>query len=138
MKAVADPDGSINKSSVGKSNFWEHSLDLYGLACAPEYGLAGNRMPGPLNQPQPLTWNASMNAFEGAGIPIVPVDDKGRRNTYPMMKLVAHSSTGAVLASSDIVLPVSSEMDCRACHASTAGPAAKPAAGWGERHQRQA
>ena len=129
-EAVADPDGSINMSSIGKSNFWDHSLDLFGLACAPETGLAGNRMPGPQNSPQPLTWDAGRKAFEGSGIPIIPIDDKGRRNTYPMMRLVARSSTGATLASSDIVLPVSSEMDCRACHASTAGPAAMPVAGW--------
>ncbi|HSE12414.1 MAG TPA: Ig-like domain-containing protein, partial [Rudaea sp.] len=34
------------------------------------------------------------------------------------------------LASTDIVLPVSDEMDCRACHASGSGDAAKPKAGW--------
>lgn len=129
-EAVADPDGSINASSAGKSNFWDHSLDLYGLACAPETGLAGTRMPGPQNLPQPLSWSAGMGLFEAAGIPIIPIDDKGRRNTYPMMKLVARNSSGSVLASSDIVLPVSSEMDCRACHSSGAGAAAKPAAGW--------
>ena len=30
----------------------------------------------------------------------------------------------------NIVLPVSDEMDCRACHASGSGAAARPAAGW--------
>ena len=46
------------------------------------------------------------------------------------MKVTARDSTGAALASTNIVLPVSDEMDCRACHASASGDAARPAAGW--------
>ncbi len=45
------------------------------------------------------------------------------------MRLVAKSGNAA-LAHTDIVLPVSDEMDCRACHASGSGPAAMPSAGW--------
>jgi len=47
-----------------------------------------------------------------------------------MMRLVAKNGAGATLAKTDIVLPVSDEMDCRACHASGSGPEAQPAAGW--------
>ena len=46
------------------------------------------------------------------------------------MRLTAKNSTGTVLAKTDVVLPVSGEMDCRACHGSGAGPDAKPAGGW--------
>ena len=49
------------------------------------------------------------------------------------MHLVARDSSGAVLATTDIVLPVSDEMDCRSCHASGSGPAAQPPARLGER-----
>jgi hypothetical protein len=129
-EAVADPDGSFNTSSIGKSNFWDHALDLFGASLLPDVGLTGLKMPGATNQPQSIPFNSAMGAFEGAGIPICPKDDQGRKNTYPMMKLTARSSAGSVLATTDIVLPVSDEMDCRACHASTAGPAAKPALGW--------
>ena len=45
------------------------------------------------------------------------------------MRLTAKRGA-AVLATTDIVLPISDEMDCRACHASTSGPAARPSAGW--------
>jgi len=65
-----------------------------------------------------------------SSIPITPYDDAGRTNFYPMMRLVARDRTGAVLATTDIVLPVSDEMDCSACHSSTSGPAAHPSAGW--------
>ena len=47
-----------------------------------------------------------------------------------MMRLIARDADGALLASTDVVLPVSDEMDCRACHASGSGAAAQPAAGW--------
>ena len=58
------------------------------------------------------------NWFAADGVPMLPVDDSGRRNSYPMMRVQARSkSTGQVLASSDIVLPIASEADCQLCHA---------------------
>ena len=129
-EAVADPDGSFNTTSVGKTNFWDHAFDLFGASVAADTGLAGLKMPGSSNQPQSIGFSSTMTAFEGVGIPIVPKDDQGRKNTYPMMRLTARTTAGALLASTDIVLPVSDEMDCRACHASTAGPAARPTSGW--------
>jgi len=45
------------------------------------------------------------------------------------MRLSVKSLTGT-LASANIVLPVSDEMDCSACHASGTGPAAQPMTGW--------
>jgi hypothetical protein len=135
-QGVADPDGSINTSSIGKTNFWEYSLPLFGAALPPDHGLpfpAGNpgrNMPGPSNEPQMLGYDGLMHWFEAAGIPITPVDDSGQDNPYPLMRLTAKTTGGTVIATTDIVLPVSSEMDCRACHASGSGDAAKPAGGW--------
>jgi hypothetical protein len=129
-QAVADPDGSINRSSLGKSTFWDHSQALFGVALPAETGLTGKQMPGPANSPQFLDFNGVMNWFEAAGIPITPIDDAGRTNPYPLMRLTAKTTAGTVLATTDVVLPVSGEMDCRKCHGSTSGPAARPAAGW--------
>ena len=47
-----------------------------------------------------------------------------------MMRLMATNSAGQVLAMTDIVLPVSDEMDCKLCHSSGSGPAAEPTDGW--------
>lgn len=131
-EAVADPDGSINTTSVGKTNFWVNATDLFGPgAPAADKGLAGFAMPGKSNAPQKMAWTATaQNWFEATGIPITPTDDAGRRNSYPMMRLKARNTQGTVLAQVDVVLPVSDEMDCRACHASGSGPAAMPAGGW--------
>jgi len=130
FEGVADPDGSINRTVVGKTNFWDYVLPSYGVALPLEVGLTGVRMPGPTNAPQPLTFSSSFNWFEALGIPIIPVDDAGRSQPYPLLRLTARNASGTVLATTDVVAPVSGEMDCRACHGSDAGPAARPAAGW--------
>ncbi|MCF7676442.1 MAG: hypothetical protein K9M97_13925, partial [Akkermansiaceae bacterium] len=130
FEGIADPDGSINRTVAGKTNFWEFVQPCYGATLPLEVGLTGVRMPGPGNIPQPLTFSGDFNWFEGLGIPIIPVDDAGRRNPYPLLRLTARNAAGAVLATSDVVAPVSGEMDCRACHGSNAGDAAKPQAGW--------
>lgn len=126
-EAVADPDGSINTTSKDKLNFWQYAGILFGAAPAPDMGLAGFAMPGVSNTPQTMHFANGMWAAEG--VPITPYDDATNKNFYPLMRLTAKSN-GVVLATTDIVVPVSDEMDCRACHRSGAGPAAQPAGGW--------
>jgi len=128
-EAVADPTGSINRTSVAKTNFWSFSQALYGAALAPDAGLAGYRMPGASNTPQNMKFDAKFNWFSGEGIPISPFDDNGIKNYYPMMRIKARSA-GKVVAQTDIVLPVSDELDCSACHASGSTSTARPSAGW--------
>lgn len=129
-EAVADPTGSINKSSAGKGNFYDWVGSLYGPVLAPDQGLAGYAMPGPLNTPQRMAFEGGLNQFSAVGIPITPYDDNGTKNYYPMMRLVARDALNQVVATTDIVLPVSDEMDCRVCHASGSPTLAKPQAGW--------
>lgn len=129
-EAVADPSGSINTSSAAKTNFWSFVTGLFGASPPPDDGLAGFDMPGPANTPQPMTWQPAGRWFTAEGIPITPYDDAGRKNPYPMMRLVARNRAGTVLAATEVVLPVSDEMTCSACHASGSGAAARPAAGW--------
>ncbi|MBI3448645.1 MAG: PKD domain-containing protein [Acidobacteria bacterium] len=129
-EAVADTSGSINTTSVGKTNFWTHVLDLFGASPAPDMGLAGRAMPGPANTPRPMAFDPAFGWFIAEGIPITPRDDAGAHNPYPMMRLTARDSAGAVLATTDIVLPVSDEMTCTACHASGSNAAAAPLTGW--------
>lgn len=58
------------------------------------------------------------NWWSADGVPIKPVDDSGRRNSYPLMRVQARNkATGEVLASTDVVTPVASEADCQLCHA---------------------
>ena len=56
--------------------------------------------------------------FAADGVPMTPVDDSGRSNAYPLVKVSATSkASGEVLDSVDVVLPVASEADCQNCHA---------------------
>jgi hypothetical protein len=129
-EAVADPLGSINSTSAGKTNFWAYAPALFGANLLPDQGLAGKNMPGPANVPQPMDWDANFRWFNATGIPITPLDDRQSTNTYPLMKLSAKNAAGATLATVNVVLPVSSEVDCRGCHAPGSNPKAMPAAGW--------
>ena len=129
-EAVADPDGSINTSSQGKTNFWEYVQPLFGASPAIDVGLTGSAMPGLSNQPQAMTWDPASQWFIAEGIPLTPYDDNHVKNPYPMMRLAARDSSGTAVATTDIVLPVSDEMDCKACHASGSGPAARPQPDW--------
>jgi hypothetical protein len=148
-RAVSDAGGSINTTSqnqggaVHKSNFWDinpdtgnsYVADVFGLNPPPDEGLAfEQRMPGILNpyianDPQPFNhYDPGKRWFAADGIPILPVDDAGQLNAYPLMRVSAASPGGAQLASLDVVLPVASEADCQNCHAlgEVAAPVASP------------
>lgn len=147
-EATADPTGSINTSSVNKSDWITYAPILFGLppSALPsaDYGLAHCNMPGALqpydavngNIPQEMLFQpagilAPLNTFHAEGIPITPEDDAGNPNNYPLMKLVAKEiSTGTIVAESKVVLPVSDEMSCKSCHAPNTNSKAMPAAGW--------
>jgi hypothetical protein len=129
-EAVADPSGSINRTSIGKTNFWANVQSLFKASPAADTGLLGKKMPGSANAAQPMGWDPALQWWIAEGIPITPYDDAGKKNFYPLMKVTAKSPAGAVLASTNIVLPVSDEMDCSSCHASSSGPAARPYGGW--------
>jgi len=129
-EAVADPTGSINLTSAGKTDFWDHVLALFGAAPAVDEGLAGFAMPGSQNTPQTMEWEAQHAWFTAEGIPITPFDNQMAPNAYPMMRVSLRNASDDLLAYVDIVLPVSNEMDCSACHASGSAAAARPLAGW--------
>ena len=59
----------------------------------------------------------AVNWREAAGIPMSPFDDAGRQNPFPLVRVEA-SDGQTVVATSDAVLPVSSETSCSNCHSS--------------------
>ena len=123
----------------------ETGLPVPDPVALPALAPAQQKMPSPSNVPQKFarydaklpffagfpfgTTVAAANWFSADGIPILPVDDAGRTNPYPLMRVQAvakgASATVAanVKANLDIVLPVASEADCRNCHNGTDGVA---------------
>lgn len=131
--------GSINTISSTKTNFWSYVKSLFGVQPALDHGLNLSdptiSNPTPSRTPAAMKYSSALGAFVAEGIPVTPVDDAGRKNFYPMVKVTAKDATGKVLATARTVLPVSDEMTCRSCHTSTtsinpAAQAARPAAGW--------
>ena len=118
-----------DNSNNPKTNFWDYVGSLFNANPAPDTGLTGN--PVPSLTEQTLSYNATHRWWEATGIPLTPYNDDGSKNYYPMVNVTAKDASGNVLATTKVVLPVSDEMDCRACHGSTSGYAdARPSAGW--------
>ena len=55
--------------------------------------------------------------YTAEGIPISAIDDMGRSNPYPLLRVEARDAANNILASVDAVAPVASEADCAICHA---------------------
>ncbi len=53
-QSVANADGSINTTSLGKTNFYDYAAVLFGANVAVDAGLAGKSMPGAANTPQAM------------------------------------------------------------------------------------
>ncbi|MCX5883562.1 MAG: cytochrome C [Deltaproteobacteria bacterium] len=117
-KGMADATGSINTTSIGKTNFWEYVLPLFGENPPVDEGLLGAKMPGLVNQPQLISWTGgTTNWFAASGIPITALDDNHNINTYPLMNVQALDPANSnVLSSLPVVVPVSNEMACNVCH----------------------
>ncbi len=129
-QGVADATGSINTTSIGKTNFWDWVNALFGVTLPLDVGLAGDAMPGPGNPLQPTHFDGAWNWFGAEGIPLTPIDDALQHNTYPLAHVVARSAGGQTIATTNTVLPVSQELECSMCHASGSSPYAIPTSGW--------
>jgi len=100
-----------NTYSVGKSNFWDYAQDLFGVSLAPNIGLTGKGLTGLMD--------VKADHFVAEGIPLTEYNDKDwiNRQPYQLATLEAHDlMTGKIVASNQIVAPVSTEMHCNYCH----------------------
>ena len=134
-ESIASLNGKYNTTSILdsnnnlKTNFWDYVGSLFNTTPANDTGLTGNMTPSLI--PKQLSYNATHNWWEATGLPLMPYNDDGSKNYYPMVKVTAKDVSGTVLATTKVVLPISDEMDCKVCHGSASNYAnAKPAAGW--------
>jgi hypothetical protein len=67
----------------------------------------------------PFGYTADVNLYEAAGVPVAAFDDAGQENPYPLVRVQAEVSNNPV-ATVDIVMPISGEAECQACHAAPA------------------
>lgn len=101
-----------NTHSSDKTNFWEYWPAAFGPPAPPEVGLTGSRMSGTMTPTGNNDWAVT-------GIPIVPIDDTGKENPYPIAVIEARRrDNNSVVARTQAVVPVSTEMSCNLCHVS--------------------
>ena len=100
-----------NTYSVGKSNFWDYDVPLFGVDLAPNVGLRGKGLAGVMD--------AKVDHFVAEGIPLTEFFDSDWSTPYPYQLatiIVRSTSSGAELARTETVGPVSTEMHCDNCH----------------------
>lgn len=99
-----------NTYSVGKSNFWSYATQLFGVNLAPNIGLTGNGLSGQMDRVG--------NHFVAEGIPLTEFSDSAPTTAQPyqMAIITVKDLSGKVLATNQIVAPVSTEMRCDRCH----------------------
>ncbi len=100
-----------NTYSVGKSNFWDYDLALFGIQLAPNTGLTGKGLAGQMDQ--------KTDHFTAEGIPLTEFRDSAPTEPYPyqLATVIARDSTNTnELARTITVAPVSTEMHCDYCH----------------------
>lgn len=104
-----------NTFSVGKTDFWSYEHLLFGVNLPDNVGLTGYGMTGVLA-------NAS-TGWKADGIPITPFDDDNWtvEQPYQLAQLTLKNTNGDVLDTSQIVVPVSTEMHCEQCHSGPQG-----------------
>jgi len=97
-----------NTHSADKTNFWKYPQPLLGPAPLPNVGITGSRLAGTMAPTTGGDWDVT-------GIPIVPIDDNGRENPYPLATITV-TQNGTLQARTQAVVPVSTEMTCNMCH----------------------
>lgn len=99
-----------NTYSVGKSNFWDYDLQLFGVDLVDNVGLKGKGLSGEMD--------VHGDHFAAEGIPLTEYNDNDHntRAPYQLAEIVVKDSNGTELARNITVAPVSTEMHCDYCH----------------------
>ncbi len=106
-------------NSAAHTNFWNYSTQYqyrakYGWNVTPNVGITGTPLAGT------MTLDANGLGYVATGIPITPYDDNGTWDPYGTATItVTDSTSGAVLATTNVVAPISTELNCSNCHGTT-------------------
>lgn len=96
-------------SPAGKSRYWEFSPSLAGRQLTPDSGPDGLGQRGVLK--------AADQVFSAEGLPLMPYAADGTFLPYPTVAVEARdAASGQVLASTRVVLPVTTQLGCAKCH----------------------
>ncbi len=92
-------------------DFWKYAPSLVGKSLPDNVSAAGKGLVGT------MSWNDKAGRFAVSGIPLAPYSDLGTVNPYPLFDVTAtETATGKILARTQAVLPMGTEMGCKTCH----------------------
>lgn len=99
-----------NTYSIGKTNFWDYNVQLFGVDLPPDVGLTGKGLAGEMDLVD--------DHFAADGIPLTEYDDGDHttRVPYQLAEIIVYDAGGSELAYNQVVAPVSTEMHCEYCH----------------------
>jgi len=107
-----------NTTSSNKTNFWDYAQALFGLPSPlkKDIGLKGKGLKG--------TMDAASDHFVAEGIPLTEIFDNRASSPYQLAEVVVRDSNGNILAGTQTVVPISTELHCEHCHddGGVAGP----------------
>ncbi|PTN35348.1 cytochrome ubiquinol oxidase subunit I [Desulfonatronum sp. SC1] len=108
----AAPPGSMDPAS--QVEFWDYANSLIGKDLPRNVGSTGMGLTGE------MTLNPTFRTFMAGGIPVLPYADDGSLNPYPIFTFEARNAeTGELLAMTQAIAPVSTEVGCHNCHGGT-------------------
>jgi hypothetical protein len=91
--------------------FWNYSEKIFGVKLEDDIGLAEKGLSGNFD------FNEERYSYIARWIPVVPYQDGGSYNPYPLFKVkVKDINSGEIIAETKVVAPNSTEMGCRNCH----------------------
>jgi len=80
--------------------------------------MPGKNQPYQTNQPQPFTtYDAGNQTFNLLGLPMTDMDDSGKINPYPVIRVQAkETANGTIVATADATLTTAKDVRCSECH----------------------
>ncbi len=100
-----------NTYSVGKTNFWDYSLNLLGVSLAANKGLSNKGLSGKMKVTANKDWAV-------LGVPLTPMLDTTAENPCQFAAITVTLNGKKIGAASSPVIPVSWEINCNLCHGS--------------------
>lgn len=115
--------------------YWADQFKPFNADNSTNFPAKGADMPGfaapfRTNDPQPFNFYNTENRWHGSGyVPVTDIDDKGRVNPYPLMRVEATDKASGKTTTTTAVMTTSRDHHCRECHAK-GKIAANPATPW--------
>jgi hypothetical protein len=91
------------------TDFWQYASS-FGYNLSNNIGLTGNGLTGTMKL------DSKRKGYIADGIPITPFNDDGTWDPYGAATLTVRDKHGTVVATTNVVAPVSTEMNCSNCH----------------------